>query len=573
MAGVSGMASISAGQQFRAIAFLRWRLFANGFRRKGGAGELVARLIVYPIGFLFLLGPTLGAGFGSWAAVSAGKLQVVSMVFWGITLLQVLVSINISPPGMSFDPETLIRFPVSLSRYVVVRLFLGLLSAATIVGTCCLLAAAVGTTVARPDLAAIVFPAAILLAITNMLMVRMAFAWIDRWLSTRRARELFTGFIIVISVGVQYVNLTFNPGFNRHGGEAQLRKIAAARHLYHSSQAILSHFPSGLAGASVVNVAHAATPYAVGNLFALTLYAGLFLMVFAWRMEREYRGESLSDTAGAAAPARDTTGPANAMMPGAVLPPVLSQTADAPGFKLPGPLSAALTKEWIYVRRNMMQLYGMLGPVAMVFLFAGRVGSHFSGSTWTFPAAMAYSTLGISALAYNSFGLDAEGIQFYFLAPVRLSTIVLAKNLFSFAIVGAEFLLVYVVLAIVASRPTLPVALATLAWLILAALVNVTVGNMRSVIAPKKMDPSKLSRKQTSQLSALMSILLMLVAGAVGAGVMFLGISLELPWLPVVVLAALAVGAAALYRAGLTGLDALASKHQETMIEELCKAS
>jgi hypothetical protein len=46
-----------------------------------------------------------------------------------------------------------------------------------------------------------------------------------------------------------------------------------------------------------------------------------------------------------------------------------------------------------------------------------------------------------------------------------------------------------------------------------------------------------------------------------------------LPWLPVVVLAALAVGAAALYRAGLTGLDALASKHQETMIEELCKAS
>jgi ABC-2 type transport system permease protein len=209
----------------------------------------------------------------------------------------------------------------------------------------------------------------------------------------------------------------------------------------------------------------------------------------------------------------------------------------------------------------------------MVFLFAGRVGSHFSGSTWTFPAAMAYSTLGISALAYNSFGLDAEGIQFYFLAPVRLSTIVLAKNLFSFAIVGAEFLLVYGVLAIVASRPTLPVALATLAWLILAALVNVTVGNMRSVIAPKKMDPSKLSRKQTSQLSALMSILLMLVAGAVGAGVMFLGISLELPWLPVVVLAALAVGAAALYRAGLTGLDALASKHQETMIEELCKAS
>ena len=65
MAGINdapqSLAPIPASQQFAAIAYLRWRLFANSFRRKGGAGELVARLIVYPIGFGFLVGPTVGA--------------------------------------------------------------------------------------------------------------------------------------------------------------------------------------------------------------------------------------------------------------------------------------------------------------------------------------------------------------------------------------------------------------------------------------------------------------------------------------------------------------------------------
>ena len=574
MAGLSHTPGpISAGQQFRAIAFLRWRLFANGFRRKGGAGELVARIIVFPVAVIFVLAPSVGAGFGGYAAVHYGKLDLLSVIFWGVTLLQIFVSINLSPPGLSFNPESLIRFPVSFPRYLTVRLFLGLLSASTIIGTCSMLAAALGVSIAEPSLAASAFTSAILLAITNMLFIRMIFAWIDRWLSTRRARELFTGVIIVFSIGIQWVNVTFNSGFNHRDPAAQQRKVAAAMHLYHATQTITNRFPAGLAGISILNMAHGAWLHACANLVAIALFAALFLAVFAWRIEREYRGESLSDAGSFARPQDPLVRPAASSAP-ALADPAGSFAAAVPPQRthLPAALTASFYKEWIYVRRNTAQLYGMLAPIAMVFLFAGRMGNQFARSGWTFPSAIAYSVLGIAALAYNSFGLDAGGVQLYFLAPVRIRTILLAKNLFSFAIAALEAVIVYLVLCVVATRPPLLITISTLAWLAFAVLVNVTVGNIRSITAPKKMDPGKLSRQQASQLSALMSVGILLVVAAIGFGFIYLGNSLRLPWLPVAILTVLALAALAFYITGLNRLDQLAMRNRENMVEALAKA-
>lgn len=577
MAGINEtpqkLGPIPASQQFAAIAYLRWRLFANSFRRKGGAGELVARLIVYPIGIGFLVGPTLGSGFGAWAFASHGRLNGLGAIYCGITLLQILVSINLSPQGLSFDPEALIRFPVTFPRYLTVRLFLGLLSASTIVGTCCLLAAAVGVTVARPNLAGIAFASAILLAITNMLMIRMAFAWIDRWLSTRRARELFTGLIIFFSIGIQWVNVNYNPGFasNHDHGAAQRAKVRAAIHSYHVAQGYLVHLPAGLAGISIENVARGALPYALGNLMAVALFGALFLAVFAWRMHREYRGENLSDS-GSAAPIVPSTAPQPRLRPIET-----SSRPEAvpsrPALSLPPVIAACFLKELIYVRRNTTQFFALLVPLAMVFLFAGRLAANQSFNQWTFPAGIVYSTLAVAALAYNSLGMDQSGVQFYFIAPIEFRSVMIAKNLFSFALVFLEALIIYVVICYVAASPPPLIAISTILWLLFAVLANVSVGNIRSIVAPKKMDPSKLSRKQTSQLSALMSVALVLVVGGVGFGVFQLGFFLKLPWLPIPIFLALAIGTFALYIAGLSRVDALAMDNRENMIEELSKAS
>ena len=569
---------ISGGQQFRAIGYLRWRLFVNAFRRKGGKGEVIAKFFIYPIFLLFIIGPSVGAGFGSWAAVSNNHLDFIPAIFFGIFLLQLFVSINISPPGLSFDPESLIRFPVTFPRYLAVRLFLGILSAANVIGTIALLSAALGISIARPALAGVAFAAVLLLASANVFFLRMIFVWIDRWLSTRRARELFTGLIILSSIAFQYINVTLNPGFHQHDRASQLRKFHTLARLYELSKVILWRLHPGLAGAAIVRFAAGATTSAILDLLAVALFGAAFLAVFAWRMHREYRGENLSDSnitphheafvteQKNAHPAAHTVAPASSSsLPG-------TATAAKGPFGLPAALTAAFYKEAIYIRRNTAQLYSLVLPIFMVVIFAGRIGSR--GFTfWTFPAAIAYSTLTMAPLAWNSLGLDAGGVQFYFLAPVHLRTILLAKNLFSFGLILVQVAVVLIALTWMGAHPPLWILCATLAWLPFAVFLNLAAGNIRSITAPKKMDPGKLSRKQASQLSALLSVLLVLVVSAIGAGGIFLGLYLGILWLPSLVLLALGIAAFAVYTAGLSRLDTLARNNRENLIEELTKAS
>ena len=558
-------ASISAAQQFAAVAYLRWRLFANGFRRKGGTGELVARIIVFPIAALFVIGPVAGASTTAYFATSSGNLEFLTGIFWGIFVLQILVSINISPPGLSFDPESLIRYPLAFSRYLIIRLFLGLLSVSTIVGTCALLGAATGITIANPSLALVAYSAAISLALCNMLFVRMLFAWIDRWLSTRRARELFTVLIFVFSIGIQYVNVTIN-GLGRHTSIAERKaKVDAFLHVYNLIAPYLRALPPSLGGQAIGHVTTSAAVSAA-LIAGILAFAVLFLAIFAWRMHREYRGESLSDSSHR--PSEKTR--ASHLTRNPIATEVASQPSRPSLFS---PVLAALfEKEWLYVRRNPAQFYGLIAPLAMVFIFAGRLGS-FARTGYIFPAAVAYSVLGIAALAYNVLGLDANGVQFYFMAPISIRSVMLAKNLFSFSITAVQLVLVYAVVTFTSQPPPILIAISTLCWVVLACLVNATVGNMRSIIAPKKIDPSKISRKQASQLSALMCIGIMLAVGALGAGVVSLSGVAGLPWLPIPILIALAFGAFALYITGLNHVDSLALRHREALVEELSKAS
>jgi ABC-2 type transport system permease protein len=113
----------------------------------------------------------------------------------------------------------------------------------------------------------------------------------------------------------------------------------------------------------------------------------------------------------------------------------------------------------------------------------------------------------------------------------------------------------------------------TVCWVVFASMVNATIGNLRSITAPKKVDPAKISRKQASQLSALLCIGIMVAVAGLGAGLLGLAQFARLPWLPIPILMALALGAFALYTAGLNRIDSMALNHRETLIEELSKAS
>ena len=563
------MNPIAAAQQFRAIAYLRWCLFRSGFRRKGGKGELAARFVLYPLFSLFILGPLAGAVSASYAAVSTGHLDRLAFVFWAIFALRVVVSVNLAQPGLSFDPESLIRFPLTFTRYLVIRVVLGLLSASTIIATLCLLGAATGISLADHTLAPAAFAAALVLALCDMFLIRMIFAWVDRWLSTRRARELFTGLIIAVSLGIQYLNFTYNPGLNHSRGHRAQSAAGLSRglHLYNAAEPALRHLPAGLATSAIVSSAAGHVFTVLADYLGILLFAAVFLAIFAWRMQREYRGENLSEANNS--PVLATSAAPQRVASAASITPIRGTT----NALLPPTVAACLYKEWIYLRRNTAQFYGLLAPIAMVFLFTLRVGGSMAHSAWLFPAAVAYSALGIAALAYNSLGLDAAGVQFYFFAPVHFGDVLLAKNLFSCAVNLVEFALILGLISYTAGPPRPLVILGTLLWLVAASFVNLTVGNRRSITSPKKMDPSKLSRRQASQLSALLSVGLMLALIAVGGACNALAAYLNLPWLPPAVFGILAVAAFFLYRSSLRGIDNFALNHRQTMIEELAKAS
>jgi ABC-2 type transport system permease protein len=236
-------------------------------------------------------------------------------------------------------------------------------------------------------------------------------------------------------------------------------------------------------------------------------------------------------------------------------------------------ISALLAKEILYLRRNLGLFMSVVMPVAFVFLFAGRLATRSSGAAWLFPAALAYSLMGIIPLSFNSFGLEGTGSQLYFFAPVRLRDVVLAKNLINFLLVAAEIVAVLAIISYIAAPPPLWVIAATLLWALATLLVAMAVGNRRSLSAPKKVNLARSTRRQASGLSALIAVGIFLASTLIAAALAIAGYFLHLLWLLVPIFALLAAAAFALYWRSLRSLDRFALDHREQLFEELCKAS
>ena len=570
MAGLTEPQAWTAAQsraQFAALAHLRWHLFRNSFRRKGSVGELVSRILFLPIIGVIAFGPIVGCGIGAYYIVSSGHPDLLPLITWGVFLLWQLVSINIAQPGLSFDINIILRFPLSFPRYLAARLVFGLLGASNVIGTLALVAADIGIAIAKPSLFLWCTLLLAIYALTNIVFTRMIFAWIDRWLSTRRAREVLTGFILFGSLGIQYVNVTFNPGMQGGRHHHHAAHLPFLFKFLHQLRPLATIFPPGLTAASIIGFNQGHGLVAIAALIGLLAFGSLFFAIYAWRMRREFEGEYLSEL-------NSSKPPVPAQHP--ATPPLQSAiAANTPGartFGLSPAIAACLHKEFLYLRRNTNQLFGFITPVFMVFLFAGRMGASGRFGDYVFSVAVAYSILGVSILSYNCLGVDGTGVQLYFIAPLRLRDVFVAKNSVGFLLNLIEFVLVFIVICIVAHRPSLVVSLAILCWLLFATFTNGAVGNLRSITAPKKVDLAKVGRKQISQFSSLIALGIVVACVAIGYIVVFLAATLNRPWLMIPIFFLLAVIAFAVYLHVLNRLGPMALTHREELAEELCKA-
>ena len=559
--------------QFVAIARLRWRMTVNAFRRKGGAGELIASLLLYPFFAVLALLPIAGSGFGAFYFASQHQLDHIAWLLWATFILCQLLNINLGQPGTTFDPTQLIRFPLNLINFVAIRLFFGLLTPANIVGTAMSIAIAIGISIAIPSLWFYALLSLAVFAAANVLFSRMVFAWVDRWLSTRRAREIFTGLIFFFSLGFQYLNVTFNPAYSHHHTHANAlsqERVNAGLNVYHHAQPFFAALPPGLT-ASSLTAANQGQPVAF-LLFTLgcAAFAALFLAIFALRMRTEFRGENLSEQANAVT--RNPTPLAKQASPGLTTATAQPATRPESNFLGLSPIAiAVLGKELLYVRRNTGIFYSLVAPVVMVALFAGKLATH-ANSSWLFPAAVAYTLLGVTPLAYNSFGLEAEGSQFYFMAPVRLRDIFLAKNLVNFLLAFIEIVAVFIIVTCVTAMPSLLNAANATLWAIATLLFSTTLGNRRSITAPKKILVARMGAgKQASTMSALISIGLLIGSAGIASGLLLLAHFIGMLWLPLPVFAVLAVAAVFVYERSLRSIDTFTLAHRDELFEVLCK--
>ena len=566
---------LTSRQHFATVAWLRWRIFVNTLRGKGGAGELAAKVLSYPLLALIVFGPAVGAGIGSWYFVDEGKVRMLAIVYWVVFGLWQLIGMNTSATGPSFDLGTLIRFPLRYRDYFLIRLSFGLLEPPTLAGIACLAASALGIAIADVSL----LPwAALLLAMyaaCNVFFSRMIYSWLERWLAQRRTRELVTGLFIGISIGIQFFAQYAERLSHSSRAAAHNPWLMTAAHILLTVNWVL---PPGLTAASIDHFHNGDILVAAAALAGLLAYTAVFVLVLHLRLHAQYRGEDLSE-----APAQ--TAPKTAV----VKTRTASVAAGEAGAQsdsgllafLPATVAACLVKEVRYLLRSGPKLYVLVMPVFIVFLFSVRSsGLEYSGvgghrlQGMLFAYGCAYMQLIFVALIYNSLGSDGAGVQFYFMAPLRMRDVMLAKNLMVFAIFVIEAVLIYISSAFIALPTPLDLTVAVIAWSLFTLLVNMSVGNIRSVVAPKGVDALRVRSQNVSGLSSIISLAIVALSVGLGTGTFFLCEILDAGYWPAaLIFSILAAFGFVPYLSVLGKMDGIAASHVEDLTRVLGKAS
>jgi ABC-2 type transport system permease protein len=566
---------ISASTQILAVAWLRWRIFVNStFRRRpkttgqavGLVFTILLRMIVWPMMAFMLIGPVVGCGFWAWETMSNHRPEGLQALFATVTVGWQFVAVNglsVAAAVSTFDPASLIRYPLRFGRYFILRTLIGFMTPSTVVGFLALLAVVVGIGIVRPEL---ILPALVVLAVyglMNMFLTRMIGAWMERWLANRHFREFFGVFMGLFAVSIQLFN------FQRYPTHAHGVPHSWIYSFVEGSGSSISWLPPGFAANAILDLSHPLS--AIISFVLLLATTLLFAGVFAIRLHKQFLGEFLGDGMSRRGPAKRVTRAREVVQP-AVAAEFATPQPDRPTFS--PVVAACLRKEWFTFRGNSAQFIGLLTPlIFIVLLNRGQFASHPS---LFLPGAIAYALLGALASLYNVFGADGLGIQIYLLAPIRMRDVIVAKNISSLALVVTEAVLAWLlVMWLKRTAISLPTQVSTALWTVFVIALNVTLGTLRSIQAPRKFVPGQTRQRRgspTNRTSGLIILFVLFGSLLLQVPVVLLSRHLNLPWLATWIFGPLAVAAVVSYAVLLKNAERLMLAHRDVLAEELCKA-
>lgn len=549
-AAPAGFLSRRARQQYAALAWMQTRMFLNSLRTRRGTFELGARVATGLVFAGVALGPSIGMGFGAWAMTAEGHLQSVALLLWVLCLAwQGFSALAPALAGQNPELSQLLRFPVSFGSWILLYLIYGVAAPSTLIGLLWTAAIGIGVSVARPAIAGWAAIMLFVFAVFNLLLSRTILAWIERWLAQRRTREIVTGLFLLFALAAQALNPAFHPNYR------YTRQKHAVAQAFERISRVQGVFPPGLALSALDEADKGDERAAAESLLALVLYTLGTAGLLAVRLRAESRGENLSE-----APRRRSA--------------VRVSRTRRSFLDFSGPVAAVFEKDLRYLLRSGPMLYNLAVPLVMVVVFGGGMRSGaLSGLrlTYALPLGMIWAFLGLTRLISNNLGAEGEGIQFFFLAPTPMRTVVLGKNLLHLTLFALEAVAITVLVVVRFGWPEASIAAATAAWILFAVPANFAIGNLLSIRMPYRMNLTRMRREPGAVGNGLTSMVMQLVligaGGVVMAGCTFLGH----PWAATPLLLLLAGISMAAYTRVLAGVNGMVEKRRDALTLEVMK--
>jgi ABC-2 type transport system permease protein len=546
--------------QLAAIAGVRWRMFVNSLHTTRATLELISRIMVGFAFFIGGIGGAFGMAAGAFLFLSKGKPEMLALLLWPVFIFWQVFPVMATAFTNNPDSSDLLRFPLNYRSYFLVRLAYGAFDPATALGGLWTFGILLGVSFAKPALLPWTLLVLLAFALFNLVFLQMVFAWVDRWLAQRRTRELMGIFFILLMLSFQLIG----PLTRYFARPAQTGAQQYVERYIEPLARVQGILPPGLAADAISQALFSRFMAAFSSFAVLCAFVLLIGYCLHVRLLAQYRGENLSEVAAASTSPRDRS--------------------LRLGWNLPGlstPVAAVLEKEIHYLLRSGPMLLTLIMPLFVLVVFrlgpAGSKAGHAGGlfrhtPDMAFPAAAAYTLLLLTNLAYNNFGGDAGGIQFFYASPVSFREIVLAKNFTHAGILAIEVLVAWIAVGFLYGRPTIAVTVASLAGLLFAAPVNFAAGNLLSIYSPKKLDYSSFGRQRASQTTVLISLGVQLFVVGVGVLAFWIARVYGNPWIATLILLVLAGISLSVYRMILNRMDHLAQDRRETLVAELCRA-
>jgi ABC-2 type transport system permease protein len=538
----AGIFSAQSRRQYSAVATMRWQMLRHSLRTPRGNFELGARIFTLVFFSLIALAAATGLGFGAYAIVLKDHLGLLIVLFWPVFLLWQFFPIAAASFQEHVDLSILLRFPLCFASYMLTTLLFALVDTSTVMGAICLAGIWTGLVVARPSAALAITAILLLFALFNLLLTRMIFSWIERWLAQRRTREIVGVAFFFLILSIQFVG----PAIRHYHGH----RMAVDRKTLSNVEQAQSYLPPGMAAEAIRNAMQGRVDGAFLATGGLGLYAAVSGLLLGLRLRAEYRGENLGEAPALRTKARDRDASGERFSIGA------------------GPVGAVVEKELRYLSRSAVMYYSLVAPLVLLFVF-GNGRSSASFGRFALPVGIAYSFLGLTRMIYNSLGTEGAGIQLYFLSPTPFRKIMLAKNLMQLMLFALELAMVSGIVWYRFGMPDPAILTVTLCWLLFALPLQLTAGNLLSLTMAYRMTLTRMAREEGAAGNGLLSMLVQLVILGAGAAV-YVPLRMNAGMAACIFLVLAALSCAAWLRV-YTSLDRMASRRREALISAVAR--